>query len=156
MQIKVAPRGIKIICIILAIPYILTFMGSALSTKLVNLPDAKKLELMKEESYKKFGIDSIQKFDARFKPSAKQLSNPWFIIGFPIILILIFGLWTLAKWAPLITILYLISGIVAKVSLLILEGNKLTASWFGALFSSTLWIVIIYYISRPSIKERFK
>jgi|GEM_PF-5197807 len=149
-------KVIKIICIILLLPYVLMLSGSILSAHMIGLSDTKKIELMQSASYKKLNIDSIEKFDKHFKPSMAPLRNPFFITNFIIVLGLSLGLWNLKKWAWIAMLFYAVFNIISKILLFRSIAVISKPSLFGALFFSTIWAIIIYYFTRPKVREQFK
>lgn len=155
MSNKMPPGGIKLICAILLIPYFLVFISSVFSVRMISLSDAKKVELMHSDVYKKFNIDSIEKFDMHFKTPATQISNFWFLVNFVIILIIVFGLLNLKRWARVMIISYAVFHIASKILLFNSRAFTEKSSILGAIFFSVVWVIIIYYFITPKVRALF-
>ena len=149
---KVTPIGIKIISVILIIPFTYLFFFYITTVQASRSSDGKKLQLLQSEKFKRLNINSIEGFD-KFLREEQRKAAPRILFISVIIAGLIFGLWRLKKWARIAVILYSICAIVWNVVCLFPGASVVKISKLPALIIS---IIVIYYLTRPKIKGLFK
>ena len=148
---KVTPIGIKIISVILIIPFTYLFSFYIKTAQTLRLSNDKKVELIQLEKYKALNINSIEDFD-RFLKEELRKAAPRILVVSVIIAVLIFGLWKLKKWARIGVILYSLFAIGWNVVCLFPGASVVKISKLPALIIS---ILVIYYLSRPKVKRLF-
>ena len=145
------PIGIKIISVMLIIPFTYLFIFCITATYTLNSSDDNKVELLQLEKYNKLGINSIEEFD-RFLIGELKKAIPRILFISVVIAILIFGLGRLKKWARIGVILYSICAIAWNVVCLFPGASVVKISKLPALVIS---VIIICYLTRPKVKELF-
>jgi uncharacterized membrane protein (DUF2068 family) len=148
---KITPIGIKIISVILIIPFTYLFSFYIKSAQTLSLSNDKKVQLLQLEKYKALDINSIEDFD-RFLGEELRKATPRLLVVSVIIAILIIGLWKLKKWAWIGVILYSLFAIGWNVVCLFPGASVVKISKLPALITS---ILVIYYLSRPKVKRLF-
>jgi uncharacterized membrane protein (DUF2068 family) len=148
---KITPLGIKIISLILIIPFTYLFSFYIKTALTLRLSNDKKIELIQLEKYKAMNINSIDDFDS-FLGGELGKSTPRILVVSVVIAVLIIGLWKLKKWAWIGVILYSLFAIGWNVVCLFPGASVVKISKLPALIIS---ILVIYYLSRPKVKQLF-
>lgn len=151
------PKGISILCIslflisILVLGLLLCVYILRIST--VNLPNASKMALIQGEQYKRLHVNSIKEFDVFWK----NFCNPIFdktkwdlLIDSVAVLILAIGLWYLINLARIGLIIVLFARIGQTLV------NSVIYKHPPHLLEIIVFGLIIYYLTRPKVKEQFK
>jgi uncharacterized membrane protein (DUF2068 family) len=149
---KTTPIGIKIISLILIIPFTYLFFFYITTAQTLRSSDDNKLQLLRLEKYNKLNIDSIEEFDKFLKVELRK-ATPRILFISVIIAGLIFGLWRLKRWARIAVILYSIFAIAWNVVCLFPGASVVKISKLPALITS---IIVIFYLTRPKVKQAFK
>jgi len=137
-------------------PLFFLLLGFIFSRSMVSLPSEKKLELLQMEQYKRNNIVTVEEFDKHFGAISKGIINPIFIIRTVILVIFVFGLWIFKGWGRLGMILYSIFNIAENIWLhlsLIISSNPIP---IGRSLSLIVSGFVIYYLTRPKVKEMFR
>ncbi|MBN2121311.1 MAG: hypothetical protein JW734_09705 [Candidatus Omnitrophica bacterium] len=148
---KITPLGIKIICLMLIIPFTYLFTFYITSLKTLNYSDNKKIEILQLDKYKELGINSIKELDLFFGQQVKK-ATPRILVVSIILLSLVSGLLRLKKWAWIAVILYSLFAIAWNIICLFPQASVVRISKLPALIIS---IIIIYYLTRPGVKRQF-
>ena len=149
---KISPIGVKIISFLLILPftYLFTFYVSSFHT--LGLLNDRKAQILQSDKYKKLEINSVEKLDSFLREEVRK-STPRVIFFGAIIAVLVFGLWTLKKWARIAAILYSLFAIGWNIVCLFPGASVVKISKIPALLTS---IAVLYYLNRHKVKDLFK
>ncbi len=156
--------GIKLICMLFLLSAIGSFVlfSSNPALFLLKASNETKQEMIQSEYYKKLNITSIEEFDKYVLNNLAKLESkfkPWFLFRGIISLILVLGLWKLNEWARLGLIIYTIFSTIVNLLIRLLlptPGLIDIKAIITIIFSLATTIVIIFYLTRPKVKEQFK
>jgi len=132
---KSTPVGIKIISVILIIPFTYLFFFYITTAYNLSLSDNKKLELLQSEKYKTLDIGSIKELDS-FLTEELRKATPRILVVSVVIAILISGLLRLKKWARIGVILYSVFAVGWNVVCLFPGASVVKISKLPALITS--------------------
>ncbi len=149
---KITPLGIKILSLILIIPFTYLFSFYIQTALTLRLSDDKKIALVQLEKYKALNIHSVEDLD-KFAGEELRKATPRILAVSVVIAVLIIGLWRLKKWAWIGVISYSLIAIGWNVVCLFPGASVVKISKLPALIISGL---VIYYLTRPKVKRLFQ
>jgi len=148
---KKSSKGIKLlslgIMLIFGISLLSSFGAEKVMTAYNNLSDKQKLEILKSSKVKQNSITTVEELDETFSDEMRRVTSDWkYLVFYAVMLISGVGLWMLMNWARITIILYSIVSVVLK----------LLSFSVSNLLNMSIFIVIIYFLTRPKVKEQFK
>ena len=161
---KKYPKGIMIISFILLLTFVLPLMihGFALGLNyhVKHMSQEDKIKKMQMPYFKKLNIKTVDDFDKdaamrveklKIHPSIAHKGIDAFIV-----LVLLFGLWGLKNWGRLGIIVFLIMRVFSGIYFLLLHRHYYNAQFLGITAPVLFYLFLIYYFTRPKVKEQFK
>ena len=149
---KKKSRGVVILCIFLILSSSIVVSSAVFTLWMrshgLNISAGEKGELIKTEQYKNLNILSVEEFDKYWANFGSVLS-PYAYLFFILMFVFAIGIWFLLNWARLGLILLLLFNVGLLVFGIIANHD------FSRLWNIPISIIIVYFLTRPKIKEQF-
>ncbi|MBF0387866.1 MAG: hypothetical protein HQL20_08435 [Candidatus Omnitrophica bacterium] len=163
MTLKDKPLGIKLICCALCIPIVLFWIVTALNyfnyKEMFNSSDEQKMEIIRGGHMTDPNVKTVDDFnrylgtiEEKQKKGSGYPGMVWSIVPF----VLSFGLLKFAKWARVGMFIYVGYLVLGSFSWFGLSSKANSMQQLGKIVSLPVLVTIVWYLTRPRIKELFK
>ncbi|MCX5697405.1 MAG: hypothetical protein NTU54_05515 [Candidatus Omnitrophica bacterium] len=147
--------GVIVFSWIYLISAVSCILAALISFAIISLPQEHKIEVLKNPTTQQLGINSIAEIDKYYQSKIKQ-TLPLGIIT----LIATIGLFRLKRWSLTGIILVAIWGILDQAFKILGKNTvhyPLSVGYnISVIFGLLLYILTIYFFTRPKVREQFR